>query len=55
MSGNMRLAVSELTASPKYKKLRGEAYLNSVEEEMLEADEGSKQDLATDEKEGLKH
>lgn len=53
MSGQKRIAVSELSASPKYNKLTGEAYLKSVDEELLEKNEGSKEDLASDKKEGV--
>ena len=53
MSGAHRLAVSELSASGKYKNLKGEAYLNSVNTEMNEVDEGSKEDIATDKNQGI--
>ena len=52
MSGARRLAVSELSIG-KYKNLKEEAYLNMVEEEMLDADEGSEEDLKEDAGEGI--
>ena len=53
MSGEKRIAVSELSVSPKYKNLRGEAYLKSVDEELNEPLEGSKEDVVADKKEGV--
>ena len=53
MSGEKRIAISELTASSKYKNLKGEAYLSSVDEELNEPLEGSKEDVASDKKEGV--
>jgi hypothetical protein len=46
MSGAHRLAVSEISVGDK--KLKGEAYLRKVEEEMLEIDEGSEEDIKSD-------
>ena len=51
MSGLHRLAASELSTGANA-KLKGEAYLNMVEEEMLSDDEGSKKDMAEDVAEG---
>ena len=51
MSGAHRLAAGELSIGPN-EKLKGKAYLDMVEEEMNEVDEGSKTDLEEDKSEG---
>jgi hypothetical protein len=49
MSGAHRLAVGEITLAGKSKK--GKEYLDMVNEEMTDPQEGSKEDLAHDAKE----
>ena len=49
MSGLHRIACGEVTLADKGKK--GKEYLDAVAEEMLSADEGSKQDMTQDAKE----
>ena len=49
MSGAHRIAVGEVTLAGKSKT--GKSYLDMVEEEMLDPDEGSEKDMAKDVKE----
>jgi len=51
MSGQHRLAVSELSTGANA-KLTGKAYLDSVAEEMLDADEGAAEELDLPEESG---